>query len=143
MTRVTVLFVCVVFILPMAGALPRYAKPMWHGKCVKYCNAKKQPPRVSGYQVGCVSDRDCTYCKFYSCPEFSVCGNGEVPRPDRSKICMPCPGECLYLGETYAVGETGIMSMDTVNRCVCRGFIPEVVCQKKIPRPPPDVFCEY
>ncbi|XP_033728487.1 uncharacterized protein LOC117317709 isoform X2 [Pecten maximus] len=141
MIRFIVFLLCVTIIIPIV--VPRAVEPAWYGKCVKYCKPKDKPPQVVGYQRGCISDHNCTYCKFFACPEFSVCGNGEVPEPTRDKICMACPGECLYLGETYAQGESGIMSVDTVNECVCRGFIPQIVCQKIEPQPSPDVFCEY
>ncbi|XP_060063081.1 uncharacterized protein LOC132543581 [Ylistrum balloti] len=130
-------------IILVGRQIPRGTPPAWYGKCVRYCKPRNKPPNVKGYQVGCISDDNCTYCKYYPCPEFSVCGNGEVPEPSYNRVCMACPGECLYMGETYALGETGIVSMDTVNECVCRGFIPQIVCQKKIPQPPPDIFCEY
>ncbi|XP_069108422.1 uncharacterized protein [Argopecten irradians] len=134
-----------VFLMILLHAtVPRAAPPEWYGKCVKYCRPRP-PPKIKGYQIECLPVGGCSYCKFFPCPEFPVCGNGEVPIPTRERVCMTCPGECLYLGETFALGESGIKSVDNVNECHCRGFwnFPQLVCHNKEPTPTPQIFCEY
>ncbi|XP_033728484.1 uncharacterized protein LOC117317708 [Pecten maximus] len=126
----SILCACVLWICVMVSAAGKTKRNMY-GDCVRVCHPHN-PTWIKKMFRYCVTENECTYCKYYSCPELQQCKKRRLiipPVPTLDRNCMSCPGTCVYGGKLYKRTDR-FKAADDINECQCKNF-GRVHCSRK------------